>query len=58
MNQNDKSSFLFSANSVKEMIFFSFCFVSFLFVCLSSENSYTLVAHLVVGTSTLFFSYS
>ena len=57
MNQNDKSSFLFSANSVKEMIFFFvlFCFV---FVCLSFENSYTLVAHLVVGTSTLFFSYS
>ena len=47
--ENDKFSFLFSANTVSEM-FFLFCFVSFLLVCLSFENSYTLVPHLDVGS--------
>ena len=46
--ENDKFPFLFSANSVSEM--FVFCFVSFLLVCLSFENSYTLVRHLDVGS--------
>ena len=39
--ENDKFSFLF---------FFFFCFVSFLLVCVSFENSYTLVPHLDVGS--------